>query len=338
MTKVKSNTKKTISTGKKLLIALIFSISAVFFGILLSFSIKYFYLWIITQDKYNFDESMIGLVFSLIIGLVFFKTLSILLKDYDRNKKEKNAKWYVDKVFAALILVWITIAVVLMSFYAEEEDIGYLVFSITTFIIIGISVTPNTVLYALNDMKNWKNIFYNNGNLYHHKRVDGFYMMQAPVPFERKLYFAVLKEQLLNLSTVAIFIILFIMIDLFSKSYESVTPGNIISAVVHTKSIRADGYFFFGSVFLASFWIPIFAYYIANAVYKLRVVRRHEYIVYHAIVDRVDTFKIRINNRYVNYAYDYCTCVGVKSKNINKTKAILVFVPDDLLLFPDNEE
>ena len=84
--------------------------------------------------------------------------------------------------------------------------------------------------------------------------------------------------------------------------------------------------------------IPIFAYYITNAVYKLRIVKRHEYIVYHAIVDKVDTLKLRINNSGMHYEYDYCSCVGIRAKNINKTKAILIFVPDDLLLFPDNEE
>ena len=186
------------------------------------------------------------------------------------------------------------------------------------------------------NMKNWKSIFYNNGNFSKHKRITGFYMMQNPVPFERKIYFAVLKEQLLNISTVALCIMIIIIIALFNGANEGTgTPGNVFYAVMHTRSVRAEGYFFFGAVFLAAFWIPIFAYYITNALYKLRIVRRHEYIAYHAIVDKVDTFKIRINNSGVHYKYDYCSCVGIKSKNINKTNATLIFIPDDLLLFPD---
>ena len=160
--------------------------------------------------------------------------------------------------------------------------------------------------------------------------------MQSPVSFERKIYFAVIKEQLLNISTIALFILFVIIIALFNGAYNSAgSPGNLVYAIIHTRSIRAEGYFFFAAVFFAAFWIPIFAYYITNALYKLRIVRRHEYIAYHAIVDNVDTFKIRISNSGVHYKYDYCACVGIKSKNINKTEAILIFIPDDLLLFPD---
>ena len=93
-----------------------------------------------------------------------------------------------------------------------------------------------------------------------------------------------------------------------------------MNAYFHTSSIRSEGYMFFGAVFLAAFWIPIFAYYITNAIYKLRVVKAHEYIVYHAIVDKVDTFKIRIHNSGFHYKYDYCSCVGIKAKDVNKTR------------------
>ena len=325
-----------LSTGKKLLVALFFSISAIFLGIFLGFFFKYFYIGITTHEKVILDESLIALIFSLIIGLVFFITIMILLRSYDRNKKEKNKKWYFDKILIALMPVWMTVAMVLFSFYSEEEQAVYLLFSIIVFLFIGIITTPNIVLYALNDMKNWKSIFYNRGNIANHKIVPDFYMMKAPVSFERKIYFAVIKEQLLNMLTVFLCIMLFIIIALLNRANEGTgSPGNIFYAVMHTKSVRAEGYFFFGAVFLAAFWIPIFAYYITNALYKLRIVRRHEYIAYHAIVDKVDTFKIRINNSGVYYKYDYCSCVGIKSKKINKTMAILIFIPDDLLLFPD---
>ena len=325
-----------LSTGKKLLVALFFSISAIFLGIFLGFFFKDFYIGITTHEKDILDESLISLIFSLIIGLVFFITIMLLLRSYDRNKKEKNIKWYIDKILIALMPVWMTVAMVLFSFYSEEKQAVYLLFSIIVFLFIGIITTPNIVLYALNDMKNWKSIFYNRGNIANHKIVPDFYMMKAPVSFERKIYFAVIKEQLLNISTVFLCIMFVIIVALLNGASEgSGTPGNIVYAVMHTKSIRADGYFFFAAVFFASFWIPIFAYYITNAIYKLRIVRRHEYIAYHAIVDKVDTFKIKINNSGVHYGYDYCACVGIKSKNVNKTKSILIFIPDDLLLFPD---
>lgn len=333
------NKKKTLSNGKKLLVALFFSVSVIFLGIFLGFFIKYFFLGITTHDNDLLDESFIDLFFSFIIGLVFFITIMILLRNYDKNKKEKNVKWYIDKILFALTPVWMTVAMVLYSFYNEEDVAVYLLFSVILFLIIGIISTPNVVIYALKDMKNWKDIIYKNGNLGYCKNAKGFYRTNKRVPYERRLFFTVLRDQLLDIFTIVLVILFLVMRYLFLKSYDIFDgKGNIFYAIIHTKSIRADGYMFFGAVFLAAFWIPIFAYYITNAIYKLRVVKRHEYIVFHAIVDEVDTFKLRIKNKYVNFKYDYCSCVGIKAKDINKTKSILIFVPDDLVLFPDNEK
>ena len=333
------NKKKTLSDGKKLLVALFFSVSVIFLGIFLGFFIKDFFLGITTHDNDLLDESFIDLFFSFIIGLVFFTTIMILLRNYDKNKKEKNVKWYIDKILFALTPVWMTVAMVLYSFYKEEDVSAYLLFSVILFLIIGIITTPNVVIYALKDMKNWKDIIYKNGNLGYCKNAKGFYRTNKRVPYERRLFFTVLRDQLLDIFTIVLVILFFVMRYLFLKSSDSFErKGNILYAIIHTKSIRADGYMFFGAVFLAAFWIPIFSYYITNAIYKLRVVKRHEYIVFHAIVDEVDTFKLRIKNRYVNFKYDYCSCVGIKAKDINKTKSILIFVPDDLVLFPDNEK
>ncbi len=329
--------EKHLSLGKKLLVMLLFSISIVFEGIFLGFFIKYLYLGILNNDRDSIDMSLMGLVSSFIIGLIFSITLIIILRDYDKNKKEKNIKWYIDKFLFSLIPVLITLAVVLFSFYTDENEIMYLSFSVLLFLFIGIITTPNVIIYALNDMKDWKNIIYKNGNLGYVKKAKGFYKMHAPVAFERKLYFAVLKVQLLDIFAVLL-VIFFVIISLlfFNSVNSSEINGNILYAFAHVKSVRADGYMFFISIFLAAFWIPIFAYYITNAVYKLRIVKRHQYIVYHAIVDKVDTFKIRINSGGVNYKYDYCSCVGIKAKNIDKTNAILVFVPDELILFPED--
>ena len=330
--------KKALSNGKKFIVIIFFSISCIFTGIFLGFFIKFFYLGITENNKDLYDESFIDLIFVFIIGLVFFISTIILSCSYDKNKKEKNIKWYIDKILIAYTPVWMTVAMVLFSFYRDEKQTIFLFFSIIIFLIIGLLTTPNAVLYAINDMKNWQSIFYDNGSLAGAKAVKGFYRVDTPVSFERKIYFAVIKEQLLNISTVALCMGFILMVALFNKSYNRVgTPGDLLYAIINTKAIRAEGYFFFAAVFIAAFWIPIFAYYITNALYKLRVVRRHEYIAYHAIVDKVDTFKIRINNSKVNYKYDYCTCVGIKSKDINKTKAILIFIPDDLILFPDKE-
>ena len=331
--------KNSLSTGKKLLVILLFSTSVIFLGVFLSFFIKYLYEGITSHDNDAIIASFIIFIIPFLLGIMFCITLMILLRDYDRNKKEKNRKWYVDKFLLALTPVWITVAMVFFSFFYEDSEGVYLIFSIIIFLCIGILTTPNVVLYALNDMKNWQEIVTKNGNLANCKKAHGFYKMYPPVSFERKIYFAILKDQILNIYTVALVIIFFIAGALLSGSYQHAEiPGNIFYAILHTKSVRAEGYLFFGAVFFAAFWIPIFAYYITNAIYKFRIVKRHEYIVYHAIVDKVDTYKIRIKNSGVHFEYNYCSCVGIKARDVNNTKAILIFVPDDMLLFPDREE
>ena len=109
--------KKNLSTGKKFLIITLFSISLIFFGIFLGFFIKFLYLGFINNDIDKIDMSLMALVVSFIVGLVFIKTLISMLKFYDRNKKDKTKKWYIDKVIFSLIAVWIVISVVLFSFY-----------------------------------------------------------------------------------------------------------------------------------------------------------------------------------------------------------------------------
>ena len=93
--------KKSLSTGKKFLVATLFSISTIFLGILLGFFIKYLYLGIISNDNDTISASLIFLIFPFILGLIFTITLMILLHNYDKSKKEKNRKWYVDKFLLA---------------------------------------------------------------------------------------------------------------------------------------------------------------------------------------------------------------------------------------------
>ena len=140
----------------------------------MGFFIKFLYLGIINNDIDKIDMSLMSLVVSFIVGLVFFITLISVLKFYDRNKKDKTKKWYIDKVIFSLIAVWIVISVVLFSFYTDENEITYLIFSIVSFLIIGILTTPNVVIYAINDMKNWQDIFYKNGNLGDYKNQVNF--------------------------------------------------------------------------------------------------------------------------------------------------------------------
>ena len=108
--------KKSLSVGKKLVVILLYSISTVLFGIVLSFFIKDLYLGIISH---NIEDILAYLTFLFIPGLIFCITLTILLHDYNSRKKEKKKKWYIDKFLFGLTPVWIIIALTFFYFYCN---------------------------------------------------------------------------------------------------------------------------------------------------------------------------------------------------------------------------
>ena len=114
--------------------------------------------------------------------------------------------------------------------------------------------------------------------------------------------------------------------------------NNVAANLVRIRAKRSFGFILFLSIFFLAFAIPIVAFYIANALKKIRVVRKHEYIAYHVIISSVTSGKISIYDKNKSFRYNYCTCVGIKEKDIHDTPATLIFIPDDVLLFPDNEE
>ena len=100
-------TKKPMSTGLKLLAILLLSISTVAFAVSLAFAFL----------------DIFSLVIAVPSGIIAFAMLLILLKDYkpadkknSKKKKtekttEKNAKWYIDKIIAALVVFGVLLAI-----------------------------------------------------------------------------------------------------------------------------------------------------------------------------------------------------------------------------------
>ncbi len=161
--------KEPLSTGKQLLVILIFSISLVMFGVNISFTIKY--IW------FKNNRLLRTIIFLLITGASSYVSLMVLLKNYSRNKKKKTTMWYVDKIIAAFIPTLIVTAIVLIGIDDIVNDkLSVAIVGFIMFPCIGIFVTPNIVRYALNDMKNWKDIFYKNGNLHTYEDSENFYI------------------------------------------------------------------------------------------------------------------------------------------------------------------
>lgn len=276
-------------------------------------------------------------------GIIAFITLFILLKDYKiangkkHQKSEKTGRWYVDKFIAGFVSVWVITAVFLIAVgYDVNEMVMYAGFLMLP--LISILIAPNAAMYAIKDAKGWKSIFYGKGNLGNFKDNEDFYWMKTPVAFEKRVFWTVVKDQILNIFTAISFMIIAAtagLISILTYDSHSVSPGNLLGAIFYVRVRRGTGVMAFILLLVVVFGIPIFVYYITNAIYKLRTVTTHKYIAYHAIVSSVNTYKVRINNSGRQYEYKYGTLVGMKEKQIKDTPATLIFIPDDVLIFPD---
>ena len=325
----KRKARKKLSIGILLMLILLFSIIFLCFGICIGFLIDAFL-------NESIDDILINLLFTLIVGIIYFVLLFILIRDKE-IENVKPVKWYIDKILISLTVNLIITALTVFTLQSGEGVINYLVgFAIFPF--IGIITTPNVIKYVIKDTEKWKHIFYKNGNLENTKKLDKYYRVKPPVAFEKKLLFAVYKNQFLNVLVVigVMAVIIFLSVNYMATDHSY--TDNVITNIIQIRANRSFGCIFFSMIIFLTFGIPIIAFYISNSLKKIRIVRNHEYIVYHAIVTSVDNSKITIFDGNIHYTYKYCTCVGIKEKNINRTPATLIFVPDDVFLFPDNEK
>ena len=327
--KKKKQSDNSLSLGKKLGLILLLSCSLVATGIFAALS---------------FNNSA-ALVFAVPAGILAFVSLFILLKDYKIEKKGKKTettkpvKWYIDKLLAGLVPVLVIAALVLIITCSEEDNPVLYVTGFLIFPVLSIAISPNAALYSLKDLKDWKQIFYGKGNLGNFKDNKDFYSIKPPLPYERKIYWAVVKDQFLNISTVLViifFISVIAILRMMCGEPGGVSPGNLIEAIIYVRAKRAMGFRFFTLLFIAVFGFPMFVWYVTNAVSKLRIISKHEYIAYHAVISRVNGYVMYINSDDGRkYKYDYCSLIGMKAKQVKDTPATLVFIPDDVLMFPD---
>ena len=321
--------RKTLSTGILLLLILLFSAIVLCFGISIGFLID------ACLNK-SIEDIIITVFFNLIIGSIYFVLLNILIrtKDIENNK---TRKWYFNGNLLSLVLTLPITALTVITLQPTDGFINSLV-GFGMFPLIGIITTPNIVKYARKDTEKWKKIFYKKGNLDSSKETDDYYRVKTPVSFEKKILFEVYKHQFLNILVVIVFMAFVIYLCVHHIMTDQSYTDNVVTNIIQTRANRKFGFILFLTIIFLSFGIPIVAYYITNALKKIRVVRNHEYIAYHVIVPRINNGKIYIFDKNRRYAYNYCTCVGIKEKNIHNIPATLIFVPDDVLIFPDNEK
>ena len=325
----KRQIRKELSTPILVILSILYSIVLVLFGICVGFLINAFI-------NYPIQDILAHLFITLSVGIVSIILHIILMRNSD-SENVQPLKWYINNTFIALTIGLVIAAITVGTLaFKEGSDINILVGTLM-FPVIGILTTPNIVKYVLNDTSKWKNVLYKNGNLHKIKNSKDYYRVDTPVPFEKKLLSALYKEEFLNVLVVVGIMILVIIIGVHYMATDHSYTDNLIHNFLQYRARKAFGFVFFLMIIFLAFGIPIIAYYVCNAIKKRSIIRKHKYIAYHAIVSGASN-GIAIYNKSIHYQYKYAIYIGIKAKNIHSTPATLVFIPDYVLIFPDNVE
>ena len=324
-----------MGTKKKIILILLFPIALMIFAMCNGFFLDVL-LEAIIRKSVLADLGIYGSI-TVISGIVEVAIMHALLKGYDKvAEKKKTLKWYFDKQMIPMFVVEITSALVLITTRNDDNEGLYRVIGAAMFPLMGITATPIVVRYALREMKNWKDAFYKTGNLHKSKDSKDFYRVRKPLPCEGRMCFTVVRTQLMILVGVILIMLLIVYAYISSISVpDSVPAGDIAQAVIFVRRRRGQGPLFFMMIFVVTFAISIIAYCITYMAKKLRVILRHEYIAYHVIVKKVEDSTVTVDWDGKVFHYKDCSCIGIKAEKINNTGATLVFIPDDVLLVPD---
>ena len=323
----KRKPRKELSIAVAIILILLFAIVFVLFGICIGFLINAFL-------NQSINDRIRYIFLTLLVGIIYMILLLILIRNSD-SENVKPLKWYINCILISLTLTFIVTAITVFALQPGDGVINYLI-GFGMFPLIGIITTPNIVKHVKKDTQKWKSIFYKNGNLENIKDSKDYYIVDTPVSFEKKILTAVYKHQILNILVVIGIMAFIIFLSVHRMTTDQSYTDNVVTNIMQTRANRSFGFILFLMIIFLAFGIPIIAYYISNALRKIRVVKRHEYIAYHAIVSGVHNSKITIYDGNKHYLYNYCTCVGIKEKNVHFTSATLIFIPDDVFLFPDN--
>lgn len=243
------------------------------------------------------------------------------------------------KIVIALIVMMPAFALTDIGF--DSKDTALIIVGLLLFVLDNIAITPIAVSSVRNDMKDWENAFYNS-TLAKSKETEDYYLVETPLPFERKMFCAVLCRRLLGTIFIALFIALclFLLVRFGPIQYKLLHSDNIKGVLANDsyrlyKARNAASCATLILYFVSPFILSIFAYLIAITICELKVISGHKYIAYRAIVNCVDSNGIKVAHDEMCYiAKDY-TLIGVRKNQLNFTPVTFVFIPDDVLVLPD---
>ena len=236
---------------------------------------------------------------------------------HTKKKTHEKGKRFLNIALIILMVVWYIAAFVILINGSDNDDIPMLLAGLGMFPLGGLIMSVNSAKYALKDLKGWRRIF-TKPRL---PQDDLFYVVKDPSYLHKAIFRAVLKEQVLNIIVmIAVPIVLMV--------------GNGYIAQ-HARFSRTQGRAGFIFAFILVFGLPLFFYSFTNFVYRLRVVKRREYIAYHAVVRGMHDNRLTLFYKSKINTFKYSNCIGMSEKDVHDTPGIIVFVPDEAYFFPD---
>lgn len=236
---------------------------------------------------------------------------------HTKGKTHEKGKRFLNTALIVLMFVWYIAAFVLWIEGAESDNMPVMFAGLGMFPLGGLIMSVNAAKYALKDLKGWRRIF-TKPRL---PRNDDFYVVEDPSVLHKVLFRAVLKEQLLNTAVMTAAPIVLLVFSGY--------------VALHARYSRTEGVAGFMFFFILIFGLPLFSYSLTNFVYRLRVVKRKDYIAYHAVVRGMHDNKLTIFEKSKYCVLKYSNCVGMSRKDVHDTPGILIFVPDEVYFFPD---
>ena len=236
---------------------------------------------------------------------------------HTKKKTHEKGKRVLNIALIVLMIVWYLAAFFLWIDGADNDNMTEMFAGIGMFPIGSLIISVNAVKYAIKDLKGWRRIF-TKPRL---PQNDEFYVVEDPSGLHKALSRAVLKEQLLN---TIVMIVVLILLLVFNGYFA-----------LHARFSRTEGRAGFVFFFILIFGLPLFSYSLTNFIYRLRVVKRREYIAFHAVVNGMHNNRLTIihNSKYI--VFKYSNCVGMNAKDVCHTPGIIIFVPDEVYFFPD---
>ena len=328
--------KKKLPLGMTFLLILIASAAIVAFYIGTGWMIDAVLAFITGEvEETQMLRYVLTVVFMGTLHLFFFATLISGRMPFVNWKKDIS---YRDFLIISFSVVMVLSAVFLMELSARNDrDIDF-IFGAVMFPSAGIIVSPVTIKLVIKAQSKWDRIFYKKGNLQNCKKDKDFYMIENPVSFEKKLYRAVFINHILGFAAVITVMIVSVVLSIhWILDGYNVIPQNLLAALFYMRLRRKTGMIFYFTIFVIAFSPAIISYYLTNAVYRLRIIRKHKYIAFHAVVRKMDFGRISLSTNKYHYNYKYASCVGKSGSSIHDTPAVLIFIPDNVLVFPDEK-